>query len=252
MFRPSWCGFHEEIMETWTTLTPWGPTPQSYARFKNCGEPQHFSRPSCKMAILHPTRNTTTKGWKMDSKSSFTSKDSRTDSRTLVQTNDFKDSTAKSSIKANRICESILSCLLGCQPDSAFFFQLTNTCHRHKSPSLSKCHGVQSTLPSNIAWEPGLVHVMCRQHLSEVSFSEPLAVTNHALGVPTVTRPCFIDRRSSHTARREKGSRPLVGSSKTTSRDPPRKAMPFGPVGALQKFQEVNPYRLPTKLYCSF
>lgn len=163
-----------------------------------------------------------------------------------------KSTWAKSSIKANRISESILSCLLGCQPDSAFFFQLTNTCHRHKSPSLSKCHGVQSTLPSNIAWEPGLVHVMCRQHLSEVSFSEPLAVANHALGVPTVTRPCFIDRRSSHTARREKGSRPLVGSSKTTSRDPPRKAMPFGPVGALQKFQEVNPYRLPTKLYSSF
>ena len=131
-------------------------------------------------------------------------------------------------------------------------FSFTNTCHRHKSPSLIKCHGLQSTLPSNIAWEPGLVHVMCRQHLSEVSFSEPLAVTNHALGVPTVTRPCFIDRRSSHTARREKGSRPLVGSSKTTSRDPPRKAMPCGPVGALQKFQEVYPYRLPTKLYCSF
>jgi len=134
-------------------------------------------------------------------------------------------------------------------------FSFTNTCHtchRHKSPSLIKCHGLQSTLPSNIAWEPGLVHVMCRQHLSEVSFSEPLAVTNHALSVPTVTRPCFIDRRSSHTARREKGSRPLVGSSKTTSRDPPRKAMPCGPVGALQKFQEVYPYRLPTKLYCSF
>ena len=230
-------GFHEEIiMETWTTLTSRGPTPQSYARFKNCGEPQHFSRPSCKMAILQPAGNTTTKSWKNGFKSSFTSKDSLT----LLQTNDsktrLKPTWAKSTIKANQSCP--VSQDVSLTAHFSLSILLTDT-------SLIKCHSVQSALP--IHWEPGLVHVMCRQHLSEVFLQWASCSHEPSSGCPhSDTSLLHRSKKLPYCTTRE-GIQTTGWLVQDHQSRPTKEGNALWPQ-ALQKFQEVYPYSLPTEL----